>query len=85
MKLLFNIFFILLLLIAFVPFFRRFLFHLLVGRQLVKQQERAYRAQQQQEKARTKPGGMRVDTTPPNANDSSRFKGGDYVDYEEVK
>lgn len=85
MKLVFNILFILLLLIAFVPFFRRFLFHLLVGRQLVKQQERAYRAQRQQEQARTKPGGIRVDSTPPNAGDSSRFQGGEYVDYEEVK
>ncbi|GGH43634.1 DUF4834 family protein [Dyadobacter endophyticus] len=85
MKLVFNILFIFLLLIAFVPFFRRFLFHLLVGRQLVKQQERAFRAQRQQEKARTKPGGVRVDSTPSNANDSSRFQGGEYVDYEEVK
>ncbi|WP_353718172.1 DUF4834 family protein [Dyadobacter sp. 676] len=85
MKLVFNILFIFLLLIAFVPFFRRFLFHLLVGRQLIKQQERAYRAQQQQERARTKPGGIRVDSTPPNGNESSRFKGGEYVDYEEVK
>ncbi len=48
MKLVFNILFILLLLIAFVPFFRRFLFHLLVGRQLVKQQD-----QQQQQQAAT--------------------------------
>lgn len=85
MKLVFNILFIFLLLIAFVPFFRRFLFHLLVGRQLIKQQEKAYRAQQQQERARTKSGGIRVDTAPPNGNESSRFKGGDYVDYEEVK
>lgn len=85
MKLVFNILLVFLLLIAFVPFFRRFLFHLLVGRQLVKQQEKAYRAQQQQERARTKPGGIRVDSAPSNANEASRFKGGDYVDYEEVK
>jgi len=85
MKVVFNIILIFLLLIAFVPFFRRFIFHLLVGRQLVKQQERAFRAQQQQERARTKPGGIRVDSTPPNGSESSRFKGGDYVDYEEVK
>ena len=85
MKWVFNILFVLVLLITFVPLFRRFLFHLLVGRQLVKQQERAFRAQRQQEQARTKPGGIRVDSTPSNANDSSRFKGGEYVDYEEVK
>lgn len=85
MKLVFNIIIIFLLLIAFVPFFRRFIFHLLVGRQLVKQQERAFRAQQQQERARTKPGGIRVDSTPQDAPNQSKFKGGDYVDYEEVK
>jgi hypothetical protein len=84
MKVVFNIFLVFLFLIAFVPFFRRFIFHLLVGRQLVKQQERAFRAQQQQEKARTKPGGIRVDSTPEDAS-QSRFRGGDYVDYEEVK
>ncbi|SEJ13418.1 protein of unknown function [Dyadobacter sp. SG02] len=84
MKWVFNILFILVLLIAFVPLFRRFLFHLLVGRQLIKQQEKAYRAQQQAERARTKPGGIRVDSTPQN-NGASKFKGGDYVDYEEVK
>ncbi|MDR6807376.1 hypothetical protein J2Y45_004290 [Dyadobacter sp. BE34] len=85
MKVLFNILFIFLLLIAFVPFFRRFLFHLLVGRQLIKQQEKAYRAQQQAERARTKPGGIRVDSAPQSNSESSRFKGGEYVDYEEVK
>ncbi|MHA4738762.1 DUF4834 family protein [Dyadobacter sp. MSC1_007] len=85
MKLVFNIILIFLLLIAFVPFFRRFIFHLLVGRQLVKQQEKAYRAQQEQQRARTKSGGIRVDSTPPDASQASRFKGGDYVDYEEVK
>jgi len=84
MKWVFNILFILVLLIAFVPLFRRFLFHLLVGRQLIKQQEKAYRAQQQAERARTKPGGIRVDS-PPQNNGNSRFNGGEYVDYEEVK
>lgn len=85
MKLVFNILLIFLLLIAFVPFFRRFIFHLLVGRQLVKQQERAFRAQQQQDRARTKPGGIRVDSNPQNNSEASKFKGGEYVDYEEVK
>jgi len=80
MKLLFNILLIFMLLIAFVPFFRRFIFHLLVGRKLVKEQERQYRAQQQ----RAKQTGVRVENMPPDIN-QSRFKGGEYVDYEEVK
>jgi hypothetical protein len=84
MKLLFNILIIFLLLIAFVPYFRRFIFHLLVGRQLIKQQEKAYRAQQQSQQARTK-GGVRVENVPPDASQSTRFRGGEYVDYEEVK
>lgn len=81
MKLLFNIILIFLLLIAFVPFFRRFIFHLLVGRQLIKEQERQYRAQQQQ---RAKPG-VKVDNVPPDNGPSSHFQGGEYVDYEEIK
>lgn len=80
MKLVFNILIIFLLLIAFVPFFRRFIFHLLVGRKLVKEQERQYKAQQQ----RAKQTGVRVDNIPPDVN-QSRFRGGEYVDYEEVK
>ncbi len=80
MKIIFNILIIFLLLIAFVPFFRRFIFHLLVGRKLVKEQERQYRAQQQ----RAQQTGVRVDSVPPDVN-QSRFKGGEYVDYEEVK
>jgi hypothetical protein len=80
MKIIFNILIIFLLLIAFVPFFRRFIFHLLVGRKLVKEQERQYKAQQQ----RARQTGVRVDNIPPDFN-QSRFKGGEYVDYEEVK
>jgi hypothetical protein len=80
MKILFNIFLIFMLLIAFVPPFRRFMFHLLVGRQLMKEQKRQQQARQQ----RSGPeGSIRVDVDP-NQN-KSRFKGGDYVDYEEVK
>ncbi|MCF0040217.1 DUF4834 family protein [Dyadobacter fanqingshengii] len=82
MKLLFNIILIFLLLIAFVPFFRRFIFHLLVGRKLIKEQERQYKAQQQRQRANA---GVKVDNVPPDANQSSRFGGGEYVDYEEVK
>lgn len=85
MKLVFNIILIFLLLIAFVPFFRRFIFHLLVGRQLIKEQERQYRAQQQQQRQNAKPG-VRVDNVPQSdPNQSPRFRGGEYVDYEEVK
>jgi hypothetical protein len=85
MKLAFNIILIFLLLIAFVPFFRRFIFHLLVGRQLIKQQERQFRAQQKQHQQQQRPGGIRVDNVPPKENQSSQFRGGEYVDYEEVK
>ena len=84
MKLLFNIILIFFILIAFVPLFRRFIFHLLVGRQLIKQQERQYKAQKQQDKQNMR-GGVRVDNVPPGANQSSQFRGGEYVDYEEVK
>lgn len=79
MKIVFNILIIFFLLIAFVPVFRRFMFHLLVGRQLVKEQKRQAKAYEQKTKA-----GIRVDTAPPDAN-QSRFRGGEYVDYEEVK
>jgi hypothetical protein len=81
MKLVFNIILIFLLLIAFVPFFRRFIFHLLVGRQLIKEQERQFRAQQQ----RNNSPGVKVDNISPDQNSSSRYRGGEYVDYEEVK
>jgi hypothetical protein len=80
MKIVFNIFIIFILLIAFVPLFRRFIFHLLVGRQLVKEQKRQYQAAQQ----RAKQTGVKVENVPPDIS-QSRFKGGEYVDYEEVK
>lgn len=80
MKIVFNIFLIFVLLIAFVAPFRRFMFHLLVGRQLVKEQKRQARARQQQTQ---REGSIRVDVNP-NEN-KTRFKGGEYVDYEEVK
>lgn len=67
------------LLIAFVPPVRRFVFYLLVGRQLVKEQRRATE--------RTPPvreGETRVASTPTRKGESP-LKGGEYVDYEEVK
>ncbi|WP_149244508.1 DUF4834 domain-containing protein [Dyadobacter sp. 32] len=79
MKYLFNGLIILIMLIAFVPVFRRFVFHLLVGRQIVKEQKRQYQAQQQKAKS-----GIRVDHIPNDGN-GSKFKGGEYVDYEDVK
>lgn len=80
MKLVFNILLIFFLLITFVPIFRRFVFHLLVGRQLVKEQKRQYRAAE----SKSRSEGVKVDVVPPDFNES-RFRGGEYVDYEEVK
>ncbi|WP_044198489.1 hypothetical protein [Dyadobacter tibetensis] len=80
MKILFNIFLIVLLLIAFVPLFRRFLFHLLVGRQLVKEQKKQYQAYSNKRNHQ----GVKVDNAPPDGT-QSKFKGGEYVDYEEIK
>lgn len=71
---LFKILFICILLIAFVPPVRRFVFYLLVGRQLVKEQRR-------QTPPRRREGETRVDHVPPRPNAN---KGGEYVDYEEV-
>ncbi len=77
MKLIFNIVLIIGLLTAFVPAFRRFLFYVLVGRHFVKEQRQAT-------KSKTKEGEIRVETKQNNANDS-QFRGGEYVDYEEIK
>ncbi|MDF7821332.1 DUF4834 domain-containing protein [Runella sp. MFBS21] len=78
MKILFNILLVFVFLIAFVPAFRRFMFWLLVGRQLIKEQKKANRQPQRRE------GDVRVER-PTSKDDSSRFKGGEYVDYEEIK
>ncbi|CCH57142.1 hypothetical protein BN8_06546 [Fibrisoma limi BUZ 3] len=69
--------FIAFLIIAFVPPVRRFVFYLLVGRQLVKEQKR-------QPFGKRREGDIRVDNQPSKSNGST-FKGGEYVDYEEVK
>ncbi|AYQ35018.1 DUF4834 domain-containing protein [Runella sp. SP2] len=79
MKILFNIILIFIMLVAFVPAFRRFLFWLLVGRQLVKEQRKNSPAAQQRRE-----GEIRVEKKPSNSG-TSRFEGGEYVDYEEVK
>ncbi len=79
MKLLLNIFLIFVFLIIFVPIFRRFLFHMLVGRQLVKEQKKANATY------RKNPGkgGINIDSQP--GSSSPSIKGGEYIDYEEVK
>lgn len=79
MKLLFNIVLIFFFLIIFVPIFRRFLFHLLVGRQILKEQKKANESFRKQ----SRNGNLNVDITP-NRN-SSHSKGGEYIDYEEIK
>ncbi len=66
------------LIILFVPPVRRFVFYLLVGRQLVNQQKR-----QQNPSPNHREGEVRVDRST-KGSDSS-FKGGEYIDYEEVK
>ncbi|WP_420150727.1 DUF4834 domain-containing protein [Spirosoma sp.] len=70
--------FIITLIILFVPPVRRFVFYLLVGRQLVKEQKR-----QGDIRGSRREGDIRVDNRP-KGNDS-RYPGGEYVDYEEVK
>ncbi|WP_234735152.1 DUF4834 family protein [Tellurirhabdus bombi] len=69
--------FLVFLIIAFVPAVRRFVFWLLVGRQLVNAQKKAAKQYEKNQ------GKTKVDHVPPGATDS-RIKGGDYVDYEEV-
>lgn len=72
---------IIILLIVFVPVFRRFLFQLLVGNQIAKEQKRYNDMMQKQQR---KEGEIRVDSNiqkPKKGNDSS----GQYIDYEEVK
>ncbi len=75
---LFKYLFIAFLIIVFVPPVRRFVFYLLVGRQLVKEQKKQTRSRSGKE------GHTRVDNVPPGTTDS-KIQGGEYVDYEEVK
>lgn len=69
--------FIITLIILFVPPVRRFVFYLLVGRKLVKEQK------EQRPNRSAREGETRVENRP--TKPDNRFKGGDYVDYEEVK
>nr|WP_293835851.1 DUF4834 domain-containing protein [uncultured Arsenicibacter sp.] len=72
--------FIAFLIIVFVPSVRRFLFWLLVGRQLVKEQKR----QNEQFRPR-RDGETYVQPRAADQKPGQGFKGGEYVDYEEVK
>ena len=76
----FKIILVVFLIIAFVPPVRRFLFWLIVGKQMVNEQKRANKSSQAQEK---KDGQINVDYVPKDAKEKG-FKGGQYVDYEEV-
>ncbi|SOE23880.1 hypothetical protein SAMN06298216_4256 [Spirosomataceae bacterium TFI 002] len=77
-----KIIFVIVLVIAFVAPVRRFLFWLIVGKQLTKEQKRY---NQQTQKSQTKrEGEINVDYVP-NSNKKDDFKGGQYIDYEEVK
>ncbi len=73
-----KVLFIFALLITFVPPVRRFVFYLLVGRQLVKEQRR-----QHERTVPPREGETRV--TKPVNKTGNPFKGGEYVDYEDVK
>lgn len=76
---LFKYLFIITMVILFVPPVRRFVFYLLVGRQLVKEQKR-----QGDVRGGRREGEIRVDNSQ-KKDGSYPFKGGEYVDYEEVK
>ena len=69
------------LLIAFVPAIRNFLFNLLVGNQIAKQQKRYNDIM---EKERGKEGEIKVKTPKSNTKNNTSDSG-QYVDYEEVK
>lgn len=66
--------------VIFVAPLRRFLFWLLVGRELVKEQKKY----QKQQAPKKKEGEISIDYMP-NEADKNRYEGGQYVDYEEVK
>lgn len=74
----FKFLIIFILLLAIVPAFRRFLFWLVVGRQIVKEQKKRQAPPTRRE------GEVRVDYVPKD-QEAPKFKGGQYVDYEEVK
>ncbi|KPM49201.1 hypothetical protein [Jiulongibacter sediminis] len=76
-----KIIFIVFLVIAFVPPVRKFLFWLVVGRSMVNEQKKY---NQQSQKQNRKDGDINVDYVPKNAKGHD-YRGGEYVDYEEVE
>ncbi len=76
----FKILGIIILLLIFVAPLRRFLFWMVVGKQMVKEQKR-YEKQQNPTK---REGQISVDYVPKKEN-KDNLKGGQYVDYEDVK
>lgn len=77
----FKIIFIVFLVIAFVPPVRKFLFWLVVGRSMVNEQKKY---NQQSQKQKRKEGDINVDYVPKEAKGHD-YRGGEYVDYEEVE
>ncbi len=75
----FKIIIIFILLVAFVPPFRKFIFWLVIGRQMVNQQKRY-----DQPASNKKEGDIKVDKSQTNSNKNSKDSG-QYIDYEEVK
>jgi len=78
----FKYIFILFLLIAFVPGLRSFLFEILVGRKIAKEQKRYNDIM---EKQRGKEGEVKVKDNSNKKGKNTSFEGGEYVDFEEVK
>ena len=76
----FKILFVAFLIIAFVPPVRRFLFWLIVGKQMVKEQKRANDVDH---KKGRKNGNVNVDYVPKEEKGKD-YDGGKYIDYEEV-
>ncbi len=77
----FKIILIVVLIIAFVPTVRKFLFWLVVGRSMVNEQKKYNQTQNTNQ--RRQDGEVRVDYVPKDAKGHD-YKGGEYIDYEEV-
>lgn len=75
----FKILLVTFLILAFVPPVRRFLFWLIVGKQMVNEQRKTNRSQHRPVK---KEGEINVDYVPKDAK--GKDLGGQYIDYEEV-
>lgn len=78
----FKYIFLIIIILVMIPQVRRFVFWLVVGKQMVKEQKRHNK--QTEAKTYKKNGEINVDYVP-KENGKNDFKGGQYVDYEEVK